>query len=386
MPQRGADSSVPSRPPVESENQSCPICYEDDFEEHVFPCGHGVCTTCAPRCHACPFCRYPLRESRSVDASLLDQLSELVQLAELRTLLRLDLDFFTAVQVLAPHRRLSVETCFVCGRTFSSAQALLQHQRDMRHNLQHLVCWCGRSCASPQALFQHQRDTGHLDEVQAQYDSGSELYESFEICNVCDRFFLSSDALSQHQRDTGHEIESPHPRIRQEQALPQRLYDVENSYSVDHVCRCGRAYASLEALLQHQRDTGHLRSGAAAGSRGPQPLADYIQVTVHFVCWCGRPFSSPEALHQHQRDTWHLNSPADGDESDLYLEVPAPQQNYCDACHRAFGSSHALAQHQRATGHGEYSIGYSEYACWCGRECGTRHALFQHQRDAGHLS
>lgn len=43
------------------EERTCKVCLDQAVSVVFVPCGHLVCTQCAPNLHLCPICRAPVR-------------------------------------------------------------------------------------------------------------------------------------------------------------------------------------------------------------------------------------------------------------------------------------------------------------------------------------
>lgn len=154
-------------------------------------------------------------------------------------------------------------------------------------------------------------------------------------------------------------------------------------------CYCGRRLYSESALHQHQVDKRH-------GYCYPCNLV--FQTEVGFEMhrqalhnWrcsdCGSVHASEQALLQHQRDKGHLNYCADCDQYfntaaavQQHLESPRHVSEYrCCDCDRSFGSSKALDDHLRDKVHPDVEPIISNTTCReCDREFATEHGLQQH--------
>jgi len=190
-----------------TDEETCTICYEPVLKTNFFPCGHWTCSSCAPRCQSCPFCRGPTSSaigpvgsssavgpggsSSAVDTPgsalsghvhqhLGDPLRDLFRPRSAARARVISASLFTAFarssrrrsrsprrQPVVPvrrRRRIGPE-CEVCGRTFGSTHALEQHKRDTWHEANpapSYQCWtCERSFGCARALKQHRRDTWH---------------------------------------------------------------------------------------------------------------------------------------------------------------------------------------------------------------------------------
>jgi DNA-directed RNA polymerase subunit RPC12/RpoP len=79
--------------------------------------------------------------------------------------------------------------CETCDKTFTSEEALHQHERDSpAHTVTYDCETCNRTFTSEEALHQHERDS---PTHTATYD-----------CETCNKTFTSEEALHQHKRDS----------------------------------------------------------------------------------------------------------------------------------------------------------------------------------------
>eukprot|EP00667_Euglena_gracilis_P000737 EG_transcript_737 len=76
-----------------------------------------------------------------------------------------------------------------CGRSFSTLDALYQHQQCVGHSLREVCNVCAASFESLPALQDHYAETGH---------------DAHYLCGECPKKFADKDALSKHEHSTGH--------------------------------------------------------------------------------------------------------------------------------------------------------------------------------------
>lgn len=201
-------------------------------------------------------------------------------------------------------------SCNVCSRSFSTSQALQQHERD-----------------SPR----HLGSSGeHVSQVQTKQNKASSRpppQHQFR-CLTCQRSFNSNQALEQHKRDSprhaggAHQQQNIQPSASNIPTSTQQQQSPPNRSEATYVCGpCNRSFASEEALQQHRRDS-------AAHQMSPTPL------DIFFRSFPGFPYESvlPPAtsyaqLEQHQgwaphsaasRDAWRQYQEALRDELQMW--------------------------------------------------------------------
>jgi len=170
-----------------------------------------------------------------------------------------------------------------------------------------------RASRAEEAVAKHMTSTHTSPDKRrnAERRGPSESSEPVWQCSECLREFATMTAVEQHMRSTGHSMAG--------QRAPS-----ESSEPVWECPECLREFATETAVEQHMRSTGHSMAGQRAPSESSEPVWECPE--------CLREFATETAVEQHMRSTGH--------------EFPA-----CMSCGRCFNSEHALVQHCISKGH-----------------------------------
>ncbi|KAI1367676.1 zinc-binding domain-containing protein [Xylaria arbuscula] len=172
---------------------------------------------------------------------------------------------------MSPTRNTQTRECLPCNRTFSSKDALRQHQRSSpAHDFKCEIC--GKRCNSEEAREQHKKNApSHAPQLK---------------CNTCNKLFGSDEALKQHVRDApAHGPQQAtcdicNRSFGSDEALEQHVRDAPAHNASLKCAICNKFFGSDEALQQHMRDS-----------------------RVHVVSFqcdiCDKSFKGEEALQQH---------------------------------------------------------------------------------------
>jgi RNase P subunit RPR2 len=166
--------------------------------------------------------------------------------------------------------------CELCGRLFSSKDAMKQHIRNSPAHAPFTCKDCNRSFKNEDALNQHLRD--------------SSSHTIRFHCEDCDLSFGSEDVLNQHLRESSAHVSSFNYEDRDqsfsnEDVLYQHLGESPPAYAPSFNCEhCYLLFSSEDALNRHLRN-----------SPAHAPSLDCKD--------CNRSFKNEVALNMHLRDS-----------------------------------------------------------------------------------
>ncbi|XP_078287821.1 histone-lysine N-methyltransferase PRDM9-like [Rhinoraja longicauda] len=264
---------------------------------------------------------------------------------------------FTRAGSLHEHQRTHtgerLYTCSVCGKGFAHSGTLHRHQRTHTGERPYTCSVCGKGFAQAGDLHRHQRT-----------HTGERLY----TCSVCGKGFAQAGTLHLHQRT--HTGERPYTCSVCGKGFAQAgdLHRHQRTHTGErpHTCSvCGKGFAQAGDLHLHQRThTGERPHTCSVCGKGFAQAGNlhvhqrtHTGERPHTCSVCGKGFAQAENLHQHQRT--HT------------VERPYT----CSVCGKGFAQAGDLHQHQRT------HTGERPYTCSvCGKGFARTGHLHRHQR------